>query len=229
MSHRMALLVVSAAVGLSTMNVCAQRAGVRVVAPAAPTRTVQAVKDGRQVIVEGRNVKVVLTLPNGEENSGYLMMLREPAIGLYWWTYQGVSAAAQDAPPLKFIVYFTGQRAVGFAFTTPVIGVREIQGRKPDFAAVQEAAVADVQQHLLEIQRGARRWAREVPVGQRLGSDFIFNRRTDSGLPTAALVGVSLVGAQWELTLNGPNQEVARVTLDDQYRLLGVRREPAAR
>lgn len=219
--------------GLSTTSECAQAPAVRVLSPATATKKMQALKDGQRIDVDMRTARIALTLPNGKELNAYVLMLREPQTGAYWWTYQGISANAPgdgtDAPPLDYLVYFTGDRAVGFTFSRPFLAIREIQGRKSDFTAIQQTAVAEIERNARAIQDGSMQLVLEINIASKIDSDFLSLAGSASSFPQPKVIGVSRSGGQWEVTLEGPNHDFARLTLDDKFVLLSARRQPAGR
>lgn len=225
-----ALVAALVDVGPLTSRVCAQTPAVKVVSQTAATKTMQALKDGQTVNVERRTVRIALALPSGKEIPAYVLMVREPQSGLYWWTYQAAPATTttdtSDEPPLNYSLYFTADKAVGFAFARPFLGIREILGTKPDFTAIQQTALAEIERNARAIQDGSMRWAREVSVTGRVGRDFLYLAGSASPFPRPRIAGISRAGGQWEVALEGPNKDTARITLDDQYAVVNVRREP---
>ncbi len=222
---RSALLLALADVALT---VCAQAPG------APPTITMRAFKDGRPVNVERRTVRVVVTTPNGREVPAHVVMIREPESGLYWWMFQRVPATLPvdgiDDVPLPYVLQFSGDRGVGFGFATPFLFVRDVQGGKPDFAAIQQATVEQIQRSARGIQDGTVEWDREINLVTS-GADraFFSLEGSASAYPQPSITAVNRTTGRWDVTLEGPNHDFLRVSLDDQYRLLNVRREPAAR
>jgi hypothetical protein len=209
--------------------VCGQTP-VRVVSQT-PPRPLQTTKDGQSVDAERQTARVALRLPNGKDAAAYVFMVREPQSGLHWWSYQGAETSAltaTDDPAMEFVVAFAGDKAVGFAFATPFLGIREVQGRRNDFAAIQQAAAAEIERNLRAIQDGSMTWVREITLAGKLDREFM--HLAGSAAPVEPKVtAVTRANGRWEVTLQGPNRDTAVVTLDDQYEVVSVRRQPAAR
>ena len=218
--------------GALAAAVCAQSSMIHVLSPGTTTN-VQAIKDGQPVNVELRTARIGINPPSGRNLIAFVAMVREPQSNLYWWTYRaGLATPDRDTaeePPFDYFLYFTGEEAVGFTFGTRALSIRDVRGRKSDFAAIQQTALADIERDARAIEAGDTLGWREVIVGPQLGSDFLFSRQTASGLPRAKITGVTRSPAGWQVTLTNPNEGLARVNLDDQFMLVNVRREPAGR
>jgi hypothetical protein len=204
-------------------------ASVKVVSGQGRTKQMQALKDGKPIVVEMQTIRISVGFPNGKQTDAYLFMLREPQSRLYWWTYQGIAAGgASSEPSLDYVLYFTDNKAGGFNFSTPRLLIREIQGQKPDFAAIQQAAIAEVERNAQAIQDGSMQWVREVNLSS-VGRDFLYLQGSASFFPQPKVTAVSHANGRWEVTLEGPNHDFAYITLDDQYTLINARRGPAPR
>jgi hypothetical protein len=206
---------------------------VKVLSQAVRTKQMQALKDGQPVSVEMQTVRISVGLPNGKQTEAYVLMLREPKSGLYWWTYQGVAAnasgGASPEPSLDYVVYFSDTKAVGFSFFTPFLAMREVQGKKPDFASIQQTATAEIEGNAQAIQDGSMQWVREVNVSSKIGRDFLFPGGSASIFPKPKVTAVNHSNDRWDITLEGPNHDFAQLTLDDRYALLNARREKTNR
>jgi hypothetical protein len=225
-----ALMVALVDAGASAAIVCAQAPAVRVLSQTAAT-SMKAVKDGQAVDVEKRSARIAVRLPNGKEIPADVVMVREPQSGLYFWMFlraaENAPAPATE-PALDFFLYFTGDSAVGFTFVSPFLFIREIHGRVPDLAAAERTAVAEITKHTSAIQEGSMEWAREINMVPHVGRDFL-NLAGSAAPGSATVTAVSRSGGQWDVTLRGPNRDTARVTLDDKYSVVAVRRQPADR
>lgn len=226
-----ALMVALVDAGALTARVCAQAPAVRVLSQTAPA-SMKAVKDGQAVDVEKRSARIAMKLPNGKEIPADVLMVREPQSGLYWWTFQRAAdnapATPTTEPALDYVLYFTGDKTVGFTFASPFLGIREVQGRLPDLATVERTAVGEIAKNASAIQDGSMQWVREINMVSHVGRDFLHLAGSAAPVDTK-VTAVSRSGGQWEVTLQGPNRDTVRVILDDKYAVVGVRRPPAAR
>ena len=222
------LLVVALLVAASTLPVCAQGSLIRVISEQQVTTTMRVFKDGKPASVESRNLTVAVRSQDGKETNAHVLVIREPQSGVYWWTYQEAGGGAIGAAPAwEHTVYFTADRGVAFTFETPFLVVRESQARESTLAAAQAAAVADLQRNIQAVRDGSAAWGREVNVTAKVGRDFLYLKDSAAFFPQPKITAVRRMGAGWEVTLEGPNRDVAILTLDERYEITGVRREPA--
>jgi hypothetical protein len=111
----------------------------------------------------------------------------------------------------------------------PLLFVREVQGRQPDFAAIQRTAIEEIERRAREIQDGSAQWGREINLVTS-GAERSFFALPGSAAPgRAKVVTVSRSDGGWQVVLEGPNSDRLRVTLDGQYAVVDIRREPAGR
>lgn len=214
-------------VAVSTLPVCAQGPSIRVISEQQVTTKMRVLKDGQPASVESRNVTVAVRSQDGKETTAYVLVIREPQTGVYWWTYQEAGAGSSAAPSWEHTVYFTTDRGVSFMFDTPFLAVRETQGRAATLAAAQEAAIADLQRNIQAVRDGSLAWGREINVTAKVGRDFLFLKNSASPVPQPKVASVARLGAGWEVRLEGPNRDIAILTLDEKYEITAVRREPA--
>jgi hypothetical protein len=215
-----------------TSAIRAQSPAVRVVSVSAPAN-IGAFQEGGPISVEKRTLRIVLTTPNGREVPAFVVIVRQPGTGLYWWTFQRISASARPGAaetPLPYRLFFASDRVVGFGFATPFLFVREVRGQKADLTAIQQAVLQDIQQRAPEVQDGTATWDREINlVAGSTNRDFFTLAGSASPFPRPKIVGVNTTSGRWEVRLQGPNRDFLRVTLDDQYAVVDVRGEPAPR
>jgi hypothetical protein len=227
---RLAVLVATANL---TLTVCAQTPVVRVVSGAPATTTVPAARDGKPIAADRQTVQILVTTPNGQEVPGFIVMARERESGVYWWMFQQAGSAAAVANPndvpLPYALSFADDRAVGAGFAMPFLFVREVQGRQPDFAAIQRTAIEEIERRAREIQDGTANWGREINLVTS-GAERSFFALPGSAAPgRAKVIAVGRTDGRWQVTLEGPNGDHLRVSLDSQYAVLDIRREPAGR
>lgn len=229
-SIRCALLLVAAIVVASCLPTNAQEGSARVLSERAVTVPMRVLKDGQTVKPELRNATVSIRSAGGKETKANVLVMREPQSGAYWWTYQQTLAAGnEEQPAWDQTVYFTGDKAVGFTFSRPYLEVREISGRQPTLDAAQQAAVADLQKNIGAIHDGSATWGREISVVGKLGRDFLSLKDSAAFFPQPKVTAVKRMARGWEVTLEGPNRDTAVLTLDDQYQITGVKREPESK
>ena len=185
--------------------------------------TVEVLKNGERVRVGRQKIKAVVR--DGEhETFVNIVMLLEPSSGLHWWLYQHTTKSAEnfDGFVLPFVVYFTGQQAVGFRFAH-TLAVREVVGRHHDFATVEKAVLANIGHHATSVIAGnPSPHVIDVKVRNQLG-DFLVKRNSAAApQPPPEVVGVSRDENLWHITLKGPNQDFAEVVLDSHYGVKSV-------
>ena len=197
-----------------------------------PIRVYPVIKNGTPIEVNAQIVKIAIR-HDGKEKFANVLMLREPGSGLHWWTYQGAASKTDsfDFSWSPWLVYFTGDRAVGFAIgLNRSLMAREVVDHGADFATVERAVLADIARNTRALtEGGVLPWFVEVSFADlrsQLGHDFLFiPGRAISPSPT--ITSVSHADHLWTIRLEGPNQDFADVILDEHFGLKDVRRVPA--
>ncbi len=172
-----------------------------------------------------------LRLPGGRGESGYVVGVYEPSSRLFWWRYErgnrAVTASAIERLKSKVRFYLVDATLVSFVMNGRFLDLRESRDRADSPQAGLDKAVAGLNASLAEIESGTKAWFTRVDL-ERLGADFFLNSDAAMTADPPRVVRVAFAGGRWDVTLEGPNKDTARVTLDDKYSVVGVARQPAA-
>jgi hypothetical protein len=153
--------------------------------------------------------------------------LLDPKSGLHWWSFQFTRKSDDHLEEIQppFVVYFTDHEAVGFTFAF-TLTVREVPGHHANLEALERAVLADLGGRARALLLGGDLpYFLEIPVRRQVG-ELLFPRDTAAMPPPPQVVGVHRDGNTWRITLKGPNQAFAEVTLDSRYAVKSVRRVP---
>lgn len=214
---------------LATLTITAS-AEVRILKNSARALTAPALRDGKAVRANVREVQV--TLQNAA-SKGDVLIAMDPQSGLYWWKYQisrpELTGGSADRFLSEYVLSFTGDKAVAFTFLTPTLYVREVRGAAKDMTAVQELVLAELDRVKKPLDMWAQEQFTEVEAGRALGNDFLRPAGSASELPGPVVAAVAHTAGRWEVTLKGPNGDFAVLKLDENYKLLNVTRNIQAK
>jgi hypothetical protein len=172
-----------------------------------------------------------LQLSNGRTEAGYIVGVHDATSGLFWWRFEVANPTAAGGAIAdvkeRSRFFLTNSKIVSFFVAGGLLNVRESTERVSRLQDGMSNAVASLNASIREIEAGTKRWFTRVDLS-RLGNEFFL--RSGSAAPRPIrILSVSFSGAKWEVTLEGPDHDFARLTLDDNYQLLSVTREPPAR
>jgi len=188
-------------------------------------RDVEAVRGGEPVHLHAQFVKIGIHRQGHQDMTARLVMLREPLTGLYWWDvlYDSSRRAAADPPEPRLgpFIRLTDEQVVYFNIYADPFRIRSVRGRKSDFLAIQQAALAEVEQYLRKNDRQLMPGDQLIELRKVIAPDFF--RKPGSAQPYGFPVSsVTRTDGRWNVTVRGLN-DIAVVTLNDQFAVERVR------
>lgn len=180
-------------------------------------------------VAAAAEMAVDLQLPSGRAEAGYLVGVYEPKTRAFWWLYEmrNPSAASGPLERLKERTPFhlVDSKLVAFVTNGRFLGIRESTERANSLQDGMDAARASLNASLPQLEAGTKEWYVAVDLAS-LGRDFFVLAGSAATLNPPAIKSVSRSGAQWTVTLEGPNRDTAVVVLDDKYSVSSIRRQP---
>jgi hypothetical protein len=161
---------------------------------------------------------------------GSIVLIYESVSGVYWWSFQGTQKTETSDivdPFLKSLrPVMNDKHLYVFGFSGHALEVREESGQAASIADAQTKAIDELNTRWNDIQSGAWFGTRFIDLSQTLGMDFFFLQGSEAVPPPPAVRSIVHSGQQWVVTLDGPNQDAAQVTLDDSFNVKGATSVP---
>ena len=172
---------------------------------------------------------VDLQLPGGRTEAGYLVGVYEPKTRAFWWLYEmrnpSVASGPLERMKQRMPFHLVDSTLVSFVTNGRFLGIRESTQRADSLQDGMNTARASLNAILRDLEAGTKEWYVAVDLSS-LGREFFALRGSPATLDPPAITSVSRSGAQWTVTLDGPNRDTAVVVLDDKYSLISSRKQP---
>jgi hypothetical protein len=189
-------------------------------------RVINIAADVQQSAAEIRQVDISDT----SGHKGALVLIYEPASGLYWWAWRATapddSSDVLDPFLAKLKIQIDGGHLYVFGCAGRLLEVREESGHASTLGDAQSKAVQDLSTRWADLHTGKWSGTQLADLTPSLGLDFLYLKDSEAAEPDATLRSVTRQGDRWIVTLDGPNGDAAAVTLDNSFHVVSAAKVP---
>lgn len=181
--------------------------------------------------LDTRSAELRISFPSGKLAYQLINMAYDPSSRLFLWRYTDIEPGSKLADVQKlqeaYNLQLTRDKIVGFTCSWSTVSIVESGDRFASMEEGQSNIIRSIKSNPQATRNAWHQLLHQIDLRPLLGNDFVLLRGSASPFPMPTLRDVKRKDGQWELLFDGPNKDSAKITLSDDYRILGVKHFPA--
>lgn len=172
---------------------------------------------------------ITLDLPSGNAYEGLLIVVHDPATGIFWWAHT-------DAEPDRSknhldslrenVSFFHSEReilSIQLGRIQPSLWLLHSTASVGSVAQARAVAIDGVAKVAASIEEGTVRWFREVNLWHALPKEFFYAPNHAMPKLEMSVASIERRPGGWSIRLHGREDKIAEVWLDDLFTLVDAR------